>query len=831
MELLSAITSKLLNCLHKYLSLLDQEMQIKKETITDSQLVKAGDILLTSDLKHVIVKHVCDINTTKRKDRISLEILHASNHFILSKTVSKSTFALIPQTSVVAVRTKHNRCEKETSFEQEALRNVENVLLPRSKDSYELLLSFSDLLAPMMHRRQTYASTDLNPGDLIVFQNHGSLQKGVILSKQEAHNHLLKVRVYYIDECGCVSETDVVYDLDEEIVTRYAYNDLDFVIRKRVLYAAEQMKGICLYRGVVQKSLRFVFDCMSGDIAYKQHQHIFIGYRETKLKTSACPRIENIERWMKCKTCDDLPETLKGKVPALQLCPTIIVLNTTDGESEPASLFQDKHIMKTKVETFSSPSRAKERMLQRCSVSQTKTESIFFVCMLSTDEMGDLTKQDAILIDLLKDITTTDNILYVIPQSSNIEKRRMVSNAIKTQLKDATLTNGIYHSVFFDKETGIEKRITLFAEQQVYNTIRELNRKMRIMNTETPLNGKEADSDIAEYKKKMEKLESCFPSDKPDYFACHKLEVLLQRHSDVSAFSMKDGGMQIFTTEEEHVRSYIEQCSPKTICDFSIKSWPGLPKVSKYHLKQGSKVNSSSDHSRGYGTLGFFLRDSKGSIYFTTCAHVIPKKREVFTDTIEAAVGESVFATDLSKNSISESLDLSLVKVFEEKIENCRYRLRDSTDNLVTGMISPANESEMNNMKVYKWGAKTKLTKGTYKGSIYVKEGEEFKSRIHLLKGNPEETEFAVEGDSGSLICFEATDSLQLSCESAAFIFVGKCSNNQEYFPEEYRGEEFFEAYGYHVKDVFTCEIPNLNPMFTPCNEEGSVQQGAGIQF
>lgn len=163
------------------------------------------------------------------------------------------------------------------------------------------------------------------------------------------------------------------------------------------------------------------------------------------------------------------------------------------------------------------------------------------------------------------------------------------------------------------------------------------------------------------------------------------------RHSDVSAFSMKDGGMQIFTTEEEHVRSYIEQCLPKTICDFSIKSWPGHPKLSKYHMQQGSKVKSSSDHRRGYGTLGFFVRDSKGSIYFTTCAHVIPMKRKVFTDTIEAAVGESVYATDLSKDSIAESIDLSLVKVFEEKIENCRYGLRDSTDKLVTGMVSLAN--------------------------------------------------------------------------------------------------------------------------------------------
>lgn len=89
MELLSAITTKLLNCLHKFLSLLDRDMQIRKETITDSKLVKAGDILLTPDLKHVIVKDVFVSNTDNKKDRISLEILHATNHLLLSKKCQK----------------------------------------------------------------------------------------------------------------------------------------------------------------------------------------------------------------------------------------------------------------------------------------------------------------------------------------------------------------------------------------------------------------------------------------------------------------------------------------------------------------------------------------------------------------------------------------------------------------------------------------------------------------------------------------------------------------------------------------------------------------------
>ncbi|XP_052079317.1 uncharacterized protein LOC127717632 isoform X2 [Mytilus californianus] len=323
-----------------------------------------------------------------RKDRISLEILHATNHLLLSKKVSKSTFALIPQTSVVAVHKKCNQYEKDT-FIAHALRYVGKVLLPRSSDSYGLLPSITDLIGSMMYRRQIYGTNDINPGDIIVFLYHGLFQKGVILSKHQAPNNLLQVTVYCIDEAGCVSETNSIYNLDKEIVTRYAYSDLDSVIRKRVLYTAEQMKGMCLFRGLVQKSLRFVLGCLSGDLLYTQHQPIFIGFRETKLKTSAFPRIENIERWMNSNCCDNIPDTIKENVPSLHLCPTILVLTSTDGETEPALLFEDKHIIKTKVETFSSPSRAKERIRRRCNVCKTTKAEPIVVCMLGTDEHGD----------------------------------------------------------------------------------------------------------------------------------------------------------------------------------------------------------------------------------------------------------------------------------------------------------------------------------------------------------------------------------------------------------------------------------------------------------
>lgn len=121
-----------------------------------------------------------------------------------------------------------------------------------------------------MRRRQMYGTHDFKSGDMLLFLYHGLFIKGIIINKQEAHNYILQVKLYYIDETGCVSETESIYDMDQITITRYAYRDLDSVIRKRILYSAEQMKGKRLFRGFGQKSLQFVLGCMSGNLAYTQ---------------------------------------------------------------------------------------------------------------------------------------------------------------------------------------------------------------------------------------------------------------------------------------------------------------------------------------------------------------------------------------------------------------------------------------------------------------------------------------------------------------------------------------------------------------------------------
>lgn len=116
-----------------------------------------------------------------------------------------------------------------------------------------------------MNQRRFDTIKNVKPGDMILFTYHGLYQKGMITKKISAPNNILQVQIYYTDNNGTVSETDRSYNLDSEQIVRYAYYDLDSVIRKRILFMAEQMKGNCLFKGSIFKSLKFVIGCMSGD--------------------------------------------------------------------------------------------------------------------------------------------------------------------------------------------------------------------------------------------------------------------------------------------------------------------------------------------------------------------------------------------------------------------------------------------------------------------------------------------------------------------------------------------------------------------------------------
>jgi hypothetical protein len=84
-------------------------------------------------------------------------------------------------------------------------------------------------------------------------------------------------------------------------------------------------------------------------------------------------------------------------------------------------------------------------------------------------------------------------------------------------------------------------------------------------------------------------------------------------------------------------------------------------------------------------------------------------------------LGKSVFAIDTATDmTYSDLIDLSIVKVKDDIASQCQFGLRTSTDNNVLGQIVEEDVvQEINQeLKVYKWGAKSQLTRGTYTGWI-----------------------------------------------------------------------------------------------------------------
>lgn len=269
-DVCTAMTFKILDWLQDFITILDIEKHIKKERILDASMIRPGDILLTSDHKHVIVKYVHAIKSDQSPNRVSLEVVHALNYLLVSKRVVKSTFAFSPQEPIIRVCEKSQR-EREIvrPSVDAAVRLVGQILLLRSKYHYWLLPNSWDLFAVRMSQRKFDTIKNVKPGDIILFTYHGLYQKGLITSKSSAQNNILQVQLYYTDNDGTVSETFSSYNLDSTQIIRYAYNDLDSVMRKRLLFTAEQMKGNCLFKRSIFKSLKFVLGCMSGDFLLK----------------------------------------------------------------------------------------------------------------------------------------------------------------------------------------------------------------------------------------------------------------------------------------------------------------------------------------------------------------------------------------------------------------------------------------------------------------------------------------------------------------------------------------------------------------------------------
>ena len=256
--------------------------------------------------------------------------------------------------------------------------------------------------------------------------------------------------------------------------------------------------------------------------------------------------------------------------------------------------------------------------------------------------------------------------------------------------------------------------------------------------------------------------------------------------------------------------------------------WTRKGDILKCTLKQGEKVVRSDTK---FGTLGMFLKDQIGNTYFTTCSHVI-RMDEIARGEGGVEQGKSVFAIDTATNmAYFDLIDLSIVKVHHNIASQCQFGLRTSTDNNVLGQIVEEDVIQEINQKqtlqVYKWGAKSQLTRGTYKGWIASKNQNRFDQNLHQIV-NVSQKVFD-EGDSGSLICFEATGSPHLDSDSAGFIFVGKS------YPPKPSQDEFENHwyYCYHVSKVFdqkVTNIDNLEACLDPNEPVNSIATGQMVQ-
>lgn len=90
--------------------------------------------------------------------------------------------------------------------------------------------------------------------------------------------------------------------------------------------------------------------------------------------------------------------------------------------------------------------------------------------------------------------------------------------------------------------------------------------------------------------------------------------------------------------------------------------------------------------------------------------------------------------------------------------------------------------------------------------------------------------QFFEQGDSGSLVCFEATGSPQFQDETVAYIFVEKLVSPRECQLEQHSQDNMY--YCYHVSNVFDCTIGDseIKPCLIPNSSVGRYATGTGIE-
>lgn len=242
-------------------------------------------------------------------------------------------------------------------------------------------------------------------------------------------------------------------------------------------------------------------------------------------------------------------------------------------------------------------------------------------------------------------------------------------------------------------------------------------------------------------------------------------------------------------SNRKDVENFLEKFLPKSnqieVLKFNKRA------VKNLCLKSGDKVSVNSQKQNGHGTVGLCLKES-GNLYCATCSHVV---EDVVEPASQISIScsnmvnpiqqtqEYLFTTDRIITPSNE-FDFSLIRLVGNDIQ-ISTGLRNQHDQFVNGRVFGKDMFLLPpRTRVYKWGATSGLTYGTYEGRreqvrTYEHEGrieQRYQTPFFTIRSDGGEI-FAEEGDSGSLICYSYK-----KYEVAAIILKGKLESDHDLF-------------------------------------------------
>ncbi|CAC5407172.1 unnamed protein product [Mytilus coruscus] len=397
---------------------------------------------------------------------------------------------------------------------------------------------------------------------------------------------------------------------------------------------------------------------------------------------------------------------------------------------------------------------------------------------------------------LLKPLITAKDVKILLKRClTAVMKKKLNHVGNGTYRKHTKLRGMKYRPLCSTSHSSSTKCICQFSRIATANTAQKIYAELIKMCTKVK-------EDVETFRRYLE--DEC-PSTRLHGVSVHELKTIANRQGMVSGFGYFDETVCVYINsckeeDKKKVFNFFEQYL--NIANYNCKYVIEFRKKREItyfaKLQNGSRINKfprTGKNSKGYGTLGMFLKDNKGTYFFTTCAHVIEQDEEAYLPGDNSRIGENVFVRYPNTSNAVENtknMDFSLIRVSPESDIECKLGLKSTSGSFLKGQIFKGDISEILGRRLYKWGAtEPHLQTGKCIGI----EEEEF-IYIEMDKEN-----FAKPGDSGAIICAGNNTDTAL----AAFVLVGEWIGHQD------RKKRYVV---YKVSDAL--DLDNIKD-FTPC--------------